>query len=142
MRVVFDTNVVISGMLWSGTPRTALRLATTERVNAISSELLLDELRGVLQRKKFEKYLQRSDKSVDQLIDEYLEYTQIIEPASVPQDAVRDVDDTIVLATAIGGNATYIVSGDDDLLILKAYVNVSIVSVSVFLEQLQSEDTE
>jgi hypothetical protein len=125
MRVVFDTNVVISGMLWSGTPHTALRLATTERVDAISSELLLDELRGVLQRGKFEKYLQRIDKSVEQLIDEYLEYTQIIEPASVPKDAVRDIKDTIVLETAIGGNATYIVSGDDDLLTLGAYVNIS-----------------
>ena len=44
MRVVFDTNVVVSGLLWSGASRRALRFAADKQIAAIASEALVDEL--------------------------------------------------------------------------------------------------
>jgi predicted nucleic acid-binding protein len=48
MRVVFDTNVVLSGMLWGGSPRLALEQIRLERAVLLSSQPLVDELKDVL----------------------------------------------------------------------------------------------
>lgn len=54
---------------------------------------------------------------------------QIVVPAAIPSDAVRDKDDVHVLACAVGGQADYIVSGDEDLLTVGAYQGIPIVTV-------------
>jgi predicted nucleic acid-binding protein len=54
-------------------------------------------------------------------------------PADVPEDAVRDPKDRMILACAVGGKADIIVSGDKDLVVLKAYQGISIVTPSDFL---------
>lgn len=140
MRVVLDTNVIISGMLWSGTPRNVLQLAKSEKITTVTSELMLDELRDVLQREKFAKYLQRLDKSPEELVGEYLEYTSIIEPIDLKGDIVRDAKDVIVLETAVGGDANYNVSGDEDLTILEQFKTIEIVNVNKFLNSIESNE--
>lgn len=136
MRVVFDTNVVVSGLLWSGASRRALRFAADKQIAAIASEALVDELRDVLNRQKFGKYLDRVQRTADALVEEYLAYTAVIEPAAVPRNAVSDVDDLIVLEAAVGGGANCIVTGDDDLLRLKSYAEIGIFSVQALIHRL------
>ena len=68
MRVVFDTNLIISGLLWSGVPRQTLRIASDKRIIAITSEALVDELRDVLKREKFHKHLKRLQKHLKSLL--------------------------------------------------------------------------
>lgn len=140
MRVVFDTNLVVSGLLWSGAPRRALRIAADKRVTAITSEALVDELRDVLKREKFHKYLERLQKTPEELVADYLQYTSVVEPAPVADDAVRDVDDVKVLEAAIGGKATHITTGDDDLLTLKTYAGIPIMTVGELIDSIQSGD--
>lgn len=135
-RVVFDTNLVVSGLLWSGAPRQALRIAAERRVEAVTSEALVDELRDVLKRDKFHKFLQRLHQTPEALVAEYLRYTGVIEPAPVAPDAVRDLDDVKVLEAALGGQAAEIVSGDDDLLSLRAYAGIEIITVKEFIERV------
>lgn len=141
IRVVFDTNLVVSGLLWSGAPRRALNIAAAKEVASITTEVLVDELRDVLKREKFHKYLERLQKTPEALVEEYLSYTNVIEPASVPEDAIRDTDDVMVLEAAIGGKATCIASGDDDLLSLKSYTGIPILSVQEFIQRVISDDT-
>ena len=57
MRLVLDTNVVVSGLFWGGPPRRLLDLAREGRVVLFSSGVLLDELAGVLERDKFAAFL-------------------------------------------------------------------------------------
>ena len=140
MRVVFDTNVVVSGFLWSGAPHQALRIATERRVDAITSEALVDELRDVLKRDKFHKFREHLQKTPEQLVADYLRYTNVIEPAVIPKDAVRDVKDVKVLAAAVGGQATYIVSGDEDLLSLKSYAGILTLNVRDFIQRATPND--
>jgi len=140
MHIVFDTNVVISGLIWSGAPRDALQLAEKGDVQAIASETLIDELRSVLQRTKFEKHLKRRNATPSGLVSLYLSYTQIIEPDVLPLDIVRDIKDVMVLEAAVGGNAACVVTGDDDLLTLKTYQNIRILTVTDFLNMLSSEN--
>ncbi|HLY26796.1 MAG TPA: putative toxin-antitoxin system toxin component, PIN family [Aggregatilineales bacterium] len=66
---------------------------------------------------------------------------EIVAPVELPTDVVRDPKDVAVLACALGGNAQYIVTGDDDLLTLKKYRNISIVSPTQFIEVLSTPRT-
>jgi putative PIN family toxin of toxin-antitoxin system len=138
--VVFDTNLIVSGLLWSGSPRQVLRLAADNRVQALTSEALIDELRDVLRRDKFDRYFLRLQKTPDALVNAYLSYAQVIEPQPVPEDAIRDKKDIKVLEAALGGQASYIVSGDNDLLTLKHYARVEILSVQSFLQYVMKDD--
>ena len=140
MRAVIDTNVVISGMLWSGRPRTLLQAIESGHGEIFTTEALVDELRDVLHRPKFTKYLQRLQKSPEDLVTMYLGYAKIVEPTTVPKNAIRDVKDVKVLEAALGGEVDCIVSGDDDLLSLKTYSGIDILSPLAFLSQIEPDD--
>src|SRR5580704_14021908 len=73
MRLVLDTNVVVSALLWNGNPRRLLRVGRGEGVMLFTSAPLLAELTEVLLRPKFEKKIAASLLSVDQLVDLYAE---------------------------------------------------------------------
>jgi uncharacterized protein len=60
--------------------------------------------------------------------------SQSVEITSSIVSVVRDVKDNMILATAVAGNADYIVTGDKDLLVLRAYEHISILDVNTFLE--------
>src|SRR5258708_4809584 len=138
IRVVLDTNIVISGMLWSGTPKQVLGAVQSGDVLPLISELMLDELRDVLVRPKFASHLQRIGQSADQLISEYLGFTTVVEPTRIPQIVKVDPDDDAVLACAVGGKADFIVSGDKDLLVLGTYESIPILNASHFFNRLLS----
>src|SRR5437764_11618662 len=118
IRAVLDTNIVISGMLWSGSPRQIIQAIWSGDVLPLISEVMSDELRDVLARPKFAPRLQRIGKSASQLVGEYLKFAAVVEPANISSVLEADPDDDAVLACAVGGNADFIVSGDKDLLML------------------------
>lgn len=133
MRVLFDTNLVISGLLWSGTPQQVLHLAATKRVVAVTSEALVDELRDVLKREKLHRFLTRRGQTSEDHVAVYLSYTSIVEPAAdVEAESVRDPEDVKVIAAAVGGRVEYLVTGDEDLLTLQRFEDVLIVSPANF----------
>lgn len=131
--VVLDTNLIISGMLWGGTPKTILQMAQQHHIQTISSEPLIEELKDVITRDKFQKFLNQLQKTPDDVVNSYLSYTRVIEPVELPQNVVRDMKDDKVIACAVGGQADYVITGDNDLLILKAYQGIRIVTASEFL---------
>ncbi|MDZ4766759.1 MAG: putative toxin-antitoxin system toxin component, PIN family [Chloroflexota bacterium] len=138
--IVFDTNIIISGTLWSGAPRKALESAKTGVVQSIFSESLLDELKQVVERAKFKKQRELLNLTPEQIVSNFLAYTEIIEPTEqIP--IARDVDDDAVLACALGGKADGIVTGDSDLLVLKIYETIPIWNVSEYLAHLKASST-
>ena len=104
MRLVLDTNVVASALLWQGPPRQLLTLARVEDVLLFSSLPLLAELSDILSRSKFEKKISASLLTVDQLVDLYAELVALVRPVSVPHLA-PDPDDDVVIGTAIAAKA-------------------------------------
>ncbi|PJF29060.1 MAG: putative toxin-antitoxin system toxin component, PIN family, partial [Phototrophicales bacterium] len=126
--VVLDTNVIISGMLWAGTPKTILQMAQQHLIQTISSEPLIEELKDVIARDKFQKFLNQLQKTPDDVVNSYLNYTRVIEPVELSQNVVRDMKDDKVITCAIGGKADYLITGDNDLLILKTYQGIRIVT--------------
>jgi uncharacterized protein len=133
MRVVADTNVWLSGLLWGGHPDRIFQLAELKQLKTISSEEILAEFTEILQRAKFQKRLNQLGFTVDEvtIIAKRLMNFVIIEEFLVPE--LRDPKDQIILATAIAGDAEVIISGDKDLLALHFFGNISIFSPFEFL---------
>lgn len=132
--VVFDTNVIISGRLWSGAPRQAIRLAEQGIVKSLMSEAMLDELRDVLNRPKFATRLHKIGKTAESIVQEHLQITEIVELLPISPIIVADPDDDMIIACAIGGKAEGIVTGDDHLLALGNYQSVAMLDVNRFLQ--------
>ena len=92
----------------------------------ISTKILLDELLEVLQKPKFKKNIERLSITVEDLFEGYANLVELVEPVDLKDSVCRDPDDDNVLAAAIGGKADLIVSGDDDLLVLRNYQGIPI----------------
>ncbi|HZS43895.1 MAG TPA: putative toxin-antitoxin system toxin component, PIN family [Blastocatellia bacterium] len=136
MRVVADTNIVISGLLWGGSPRQVLEAARQEIIDLFTSAVLLAELEDVLQSDKFALRLAKANVTPHELTLGYSALATIVEPAEVASVIIADPDDDAVLACAVAANAEVIVSGDHHLLELKRYFSITILSSSELLSRL------
>ena len=133
MRLVLDTNVVASAMLWGGNPKLLLQARRERRVELYTSTPLLAELTDILGRSKFEKKIAASLLTVDQLVDRYAELAQVVRPTPTPL-IVSDPDDDVVIGTALAAKADLLVTGDRPLLSVEKYQGVRIVGVAEALE--------
>ncbi len=128
MRVVLDTNVVASGLLWGGVPRLLLQAAREKQLQLFTSTMLLLELTDILGRAKFAHKLAAAQLSVDQLAERYALLVSVVHPADITPVILDDPDDDHVLACAIAAHADLIVSGDRHLLDLKQHQGIQIVT--------------
>jgi uncharacterized protein len=129
VRAVIDTNVLLSGLLWHGTPRTLIEQVRAGTLILISSPALLAELADVIARPKFRTILLRSNVGPEQMLAELWRLTEIVDPPPLPTQVSRDADDA-VLALAKAAQADLIVSGDADLLVLGAHAGIRIVNAA------------
>ncbi|MDH4063000.1 MAG: putative toxin-antitoxin system toxin component, PIN family [Acidobacteriota bacterium] len=126
MRVVFDTNVVVAGIVAEGLCREILEIHLPEH-EAVLSQVLWDELVSTL-RRKFG--LVADDLPILPLYRQHAEWCG----TETLSDAVcRDPDDDWVLATALAGRAEAVVTGDTDLLTLGSYSGIEIISPRQFV---------
>lgn len=139
MRLVLDTNTAVSGLLWHGTPGKLLDAAQNGDVFLFTSVALLTELQGVLTRSKFAKQLQTSGLNVGDLFDGYAALATVVIPAAIAATILRDSADDAVLATAVAANADIIVSGDNDLLSIKEYRGIRIVTAAEVLANVDGK---
>ena len=125
-RVLLATNVLVSGILFSGKPRDLLRDALRGDLRLVTSEHLLEELDQVLSTK-----FGFTPIAAHEVRSELGAISDVVEPSDVPR-ICRDPDDEEVLAAAVMGNAEAIVTGDEDLLALRSHDAIVIVRVADF----------
>jgi uncharacterized protein len=135
MRVVADTNVIVSAMLWIGSPHQILVASEDARLTLCTSPSLLRELTGVLSRPKFAPRLRALQVSVSELTTGYARLARLVNPQRIMRVVAEDPADNEVLACALAARAHYIVSGDTDLLRLRSYRGISILSPRLFVQQ-------
>lgn len=129
MRLVLDTNVVASALLWGGVPRLLLQAGRDKRVELFTSTALLAELTDILGRRKFDKKIAASNLTVDQIVDRYAALASLVRPVPTLRIA-PDPDDDVVIGTALAAKADLIVTRDKPLLSLADHQGVRIVGVS------------
>lgn len=128
MRILLDTNVFISALLFGGKPRVILQSVIKKQHKAVTSPVLLSELADVL-RKKF-GYRQLAVVAVDVQMRKQCD---VVLPKETI-DVLSDTPDNRVLEAAVEGTCEVIVTGDTDLLSLRRYRNVDILTPDEFLK--------
>jgi len=139
MRVVADTNVVISGLLWGGPPNRIMKWARDGRLEILACESTAEELRRVTQ---YERFLQRLSvlKVTPQEVFAYFMNLAHFVPdvEKIPGVIKADRFDNIFLAMAETHHAHLIISGDRHLLKLKQYRSIEIVTPSEAVQVLEN----
>jgi putative PIN family toxin of toxin-antitoxin system len=115
LRLVLDTNVVVSGLLWGGHSRRLLELALDSTVTLYSSPALVDELSQTLRYAKLEKRIAVLQTTAQALVAHYTAMVTLLVPRQVPRVIAQDADDDQVLACAVEAHAHLIASGDQHL---------------------------
>lgn len=137
MRVVADTNTVISGLLWNGNPRRILEAARTGKIQLFTSLGLLAEIDEVLRRPKFARRLTLAEVTPRELVLGYAALAHIVEPVAIEPVVLDDPDDDAVLACALAAQAEVIVTGDSHLLLLEEYDKIPIVTAALLCSRLR-----
>ena len=139
MRIVLDTNVAFSALLWRGLPYDFLQITRRHhRVRLFSSDALLQELGEVLTRPTSMKRLVLIGLSAADALAAYSDAVERVTPLSIEPVIAADPDDDEVIAAAVAAGADMIVSGDRHLLDLGNHQGIHIVTVSEAMRLLVS----
>src|SRR3989338_2994797 len=126
IRVLPDTNILISSVFWRGNPYEVVRRGILGEYQLVLSAEILDEVVDKL-RNKFHF----PEESIQELVDILMTYSHIVDVTS-KFDVVRDKKDNKIVECAFDGKADYIVTGDPDLLELKEFRGIKIVKAKEF----------
>lgn len=136
MRIVLDTNVVVSALLWGGTPYRLIQAAVEGAVTLCTSPALLAELRDVLAREPLASRLERQSSSVEEALALYAGLAISVSPQAAPRVIAADPDDDHVVAAAVAAKADLVVSGDRHLRALGAHQGITILTPAQALARL------
>ncbi|OGT80513.1 MAG: putative toxin-antitoxin system toxin component, PIN family [Gammaproteobacteria bacterium RIFCSPLOWO2_02_FULL_61_13] len=139
MRVVLDTDSVVSGFLWENEPRSIIEAAIEGRILLATSAGLIDKLAGILPRQKFARRWEQKQLSIPALIERYRVLADVVEPALLSGPVSKDPDDDLVLATALPASADLIVSRDKHLRNLKHFHRIPIMDAADALARIMQK---
>ncbi len=129
-RVVPDTNIIISAIFWSGKPYRVISRGLKDEYQLVTSPEIIDEVLTKL-RNKFQFPEDKIEEQANILMSLF---HMIIPTAKV--DVVRDKSDNKIIECAIDGRADFIVTGDPDLLSLKEYKGIRILTADEFFKSI------
>ena len=134
MRLVLDTNIVISRLLWNAAPRKLLDAAISGSVDLLyTNAVLVTELHEALAYPKFTNRLSANVDSVDRYVGRFMAIANLTPAATIKGAVTSDPDDDHVIACALSAKADAIVSGDAHLLDLKSYQGIRIITATTAL---------
>ncbi|MCY3722468.1 MAG: putative toxin-antitoxin system toxin component, PIN family [Candidatus Poribacteria bacterium] len=131
--VVYDTNVLISGMIWGGVPYRCIELSQQKKIQGLICDEILDEFEDKLMIK-----LDVSSARTSMMKTQLLGFLQPVEISNRLKGVTTDPDDNMIIECAVVGGATHIVTGDQKhLLPLENYQGILIVKPADFLAQFE-----
>jgi putative PIN family toxin of toxin-antitoxin system len=137
MRIVLDTNVTVSALLWRGTPYRLVETIRRQRQDHLfTSPALLEELADILTRPFAAKRLALLGRTGEDLLADYAGFAEMVKPRTVPAVVIADPDDDQVIAAAVAAKADIIVSGDHHLLSLGSHRGIQILRPAEMLTSI------
>ncbi|HIH39457.1 TPA: putative toxin-antitoxin system toxin component, PIN family [Candidatus Woesearchaeota archaeon] len=133
MRVVLDTNILVSAAICDGSQAEIIRKAHDGVIKLVISSEIINELSKVLSRPKF-KF---SREQIESYVSHLVEAAEIVEPDIELNIIKEDPSDDRILECAVFGDVDYIVSGDSHILNLKEIKNIPIITSRKFLEVIK-----
>jgi uncharacterized protein len=135
MKVVLDTNVWLSGIIWDGEASKIIEKAEKEHIKIIISEDILSEIVNVLNREsKFQKHMVNLKSSIEDLLRTILSISNLVETKTKLDIIKSDPKDNIVLEAAIKGEVECIISYDNHILNMFEFRGIKIISPTEFLK--------
>lgn len=140
MKLVLDTNVAVSGLLWGGGCGEFFTLADQARVTLFTSDALLVEFADILPRRKFVRRLAERGLTVGEVLGLYRASCSVLTNVPVIKAVAGDPDDDVPLACAAEARAELLATGDRLLLDIGSYAGVRIVTPGTALRILKGLD--
>lgn len=130
MKIVLDTNVLVSGIFFAGPPYEILKAWRDGKINLVISTAILEEYQRVVEK------LAQEFRGVDvtRILNLLTVSAEIIHAPPLPEPVCSDLEDDKFLACAIAGSAAYVISGDKQLLKVSRHGNVKVVNPRWFVE--------
>ena len=134
MRAVLDTNVIVSGLLWSGSTRELIVLVRSGKVIVCLTPAIIQEVKRVLTYPHLMNQLGLMKITVDEIVSFLMDHGELVEDRDLIQLVKDDPTDDVFLNCAIVADAQWIVSGDKHLLKLKRVAGIHIVTPAEFMK--------
>jgi putative PIN family toxin of toxin-antitoxin system len=141
VRVVLDTNIWVSGLLWKGPPWKLLRLAEQKKVELCSAAPILVELYEVLSYDRLQPRLQLLSLTPEELVAYVLDLASVFDVPAGSSIVTADPDDDVFLHCAVTAGAACVVSGDRHLLDLAEWAGIPILTTRGFLDRYFPDET-
>ena len=138
-RFVFDTNVMISALLFNTSVPGQVFNRSREDGMILISQSLVEELNDALGRDKFDHYVTREERET--FLETLITESELVEITESVQ-ACRDPKDDRILELAVSGDASFVVTGDSDLLVLNPFRSIQIVTPARLLEHFRERSSE
>lgn len=129
MKIVVDTNVVISGVFFGGAPGEVLKAIVSNKVTACATKQIVEEYIEIVN----EMISRKQGNLNNNVLLTLIESLEMIKPKTHIEIS-RDPDDDKFIECAKDAEALYIVSGDNDLLVIKQYENIKIITAKEFCD--------
>ncbi|MGR3316913.1 MAG: putative toxin-antitoxin system toxin component, PIN family [Candidatus Anammoxibacter sp.] len=136
MRVVADTNVLISALLWHGPPHDILVLVEKGFLELNITPVLIEELKEVLNRPTFLLRINKLNTNCDELLTGIIDLAKLYPGRKIEPVVKADIDDDNVLACALISKSKYVITGDPHLLELNTWSEILILSPRGFLNTI------
>ena len=133
MRVVADTNTLVSAYLWLGWPAEVIELHACGWIELSTCNEQLAEFAAVLQRPKFSRRISAGGLSSAEIVSHYRQLATLVSPVPVSAPGLTDPDDLWVLGCAVAAGAKAIVSGDRHLLSLRSFQSIPLYPAAEFV---------
>ncbi len=131
IKIVLDTNVLISATFWRGPSNEITLLASKQKISCFTSIEIIEEYARILKRD-----FKQEDNEIEEKVNAILLFSQIVKPIIRINAVKDDPADNKILEAALAANADYIVSGDRHLIKLEEFKETKILKAKQFLEQL------
>ncbi|HAJ92751.1 MAG TPA: putative toxin-antitoxin system toxin component, PIN family [Gammaproteobacteria bacterium] len=135
MRIVLDTNVLISGIYFSGLPGKILQAWRSRELQLAVSTEILEEYLNVAERLATQ-YVNVEYEGILGLI---VQNTELVQSTDLPEPVSEDPDDDKFLACALASNTNVIVSGDSDLLKVSGYCGIQVMTPKSFITEVLNQ---